>query len=243
MTALEPAPRDHRRRSEVATRSLGAAVLVLVVVLAAASGDEDLWSAPDGTTSDTVEQDAPVDPVVVTPSQTDDSGRLLPDAGPVIELLAVLLFVGVVVLAAVIVVRGVGGSAWGSLFGRRRRPRTVPAAALPHEPRTVEADDAEAFAALREGSPRNAIVRCWMVLERNAASAGVPRRPAETSSEYVERVVGASSIDHRPIAELGALFREARFSSRPIDEARRAQAESALRRTLASLGGRAEQRT
>lgn len=222
---------------------LGAVPLVLMVVLAAASGDEDLWSAPDGTTSDTVEQEAPADPIVVNPPPSEDSGRLLPSVGPVIEVVAVVLFIGVVVLAAVITLRGASAPSWGSLVGRRRRAGPVSATPLPGGPVTVEADEAEVFAALREGPPRNAIVRCWLVLEQNAASAGVPRTPAETSSEYVERVVGRSSVDPGPIAELGALFREARFSSRPIDEARRAQAEHALRRTLMSLDGRTEERT
>lgn len=242
MTSSAPAPRDHRRVESLA-RSSSLVVLVLVVVLAAASQDEALWTAPERSTSDEVEQESPADPVVVASERSDDSGRLVPGAGPVIELLAVVLVTGVVLLAVVTTLRGISGRSWGSVFGRRRRPPPVSMAPLPDGTRTVEADEAEVLAALRDGPPRNAIVRCWMVLEQNAASAGVPRSPAETSSEYVERVVGASSVDRRPIAELGALYRAARFSSRPIDEQQRAQAEQALRRTLASLEARTEQRT
>ncbi len=53
--------------------------------------------------------------------------------------------------------------------------------------------------------------------------------------EYVERVVAASSIDRAPIAELGALYREARFSRHELDDDHRRRAASALDRVVAAL--------
>jgi hypothetical protein len=84
--------------------------------------------------------------------------------------------------------------------------------------------------ALAGGSPRNAIVACWMQLERDAAEAGLPRDAAETSAEYVERVVAASSLDPAPIGELAALYREARFSRHDLRDDHRARALAALNR-------------
>ena len=243
MTTPGRVPRDDRRPTGSVVRLLGGVLLVLIVVAAAASGDEELWSTPDTTTPDVPEPAPPAEVVVPTPPSTDASGRWLSAAGPVLEVLAALLFVAVVVLAALVVLRGNAGGSWWPVPRRRRRSRASVMTPLPEESSSVEPDEDEVLTALREGPPRNAIVRCWMLLERNAADAGMRRAPAETSSEYVERVIAASSVDPRPIAELGALFRAARFSSRPVDEAQRAQAERALRRTLASLDRRTKVRT
>ena len=242
MTPSEPAPSDHRRRRSSAAVLLGGVVLMLVVVAAAASRDEALWTAPETTTSETVEQETPADFVVPSPSRTDESGRWFPTAGPGVVVLTALLLAVAVVIAVAAVLRGIADWSWVPASRRRRRQRRSSSTPWPDVPRAVEADDVAMLAAIREGSPRNAIVQCWMLLEQDAAAAGMRRASAETSSEFVERVIGASSVDPQPIADLGALFRVARFSSRPVDETQRAQAEHALRRTLASLEGRTEQR-
>ena len=98
---------------------------------------------------------------------------------------------------------------------------------------TVDVDSARA--ALSGGTPRNAIVACWMQLERDAAAAGLPRAAAETSAEYVERVVAASSVDPAPIRELAALYREARFSRHELSDDHRTRALAALNRVEAVL--------
>lgn len=213
------------------------------MVVAASSSDEALWTAPETTTTKTLEQGEPVDELVAS-QPTAESGDWFSAAGPALAVLAVLFFGVVIVVAIVVAVATVRRRrldwSWVHSARHRRRPSSSP---LPDAPSAVATDDAAVLAAIREGPPRNAIVRCWMLLEQDAAAVGMARAPAETSSEYVERVIGASSVDPQPIADLGALFREARFSSRPVDEAQRRLAEQALTRTLASLGGRTEQRT
>lgn len=241
MTTSEAAPSDRRRRRGSAARLIGGVVLMLVVVAAASSRDEVLWTAPETTTSETVEQESQTDVVAPSPQRTNETGSRLPDAGAELGVLAALLLVVAVVIAAATIPRGDSGWSW--VPASRRQRRRSPSMPLPEMPRAVEADDVAVLAAIREGPPRNAIVRCWMLLEQDAAAAGMRREPAETSSEYVERVVGASSVDPRPIADLGALFREARFSSRSVDETQRAKAEQALTRTLASLGGETGERS
>lgn len=108
--------------------------------------------------------------------------------------------------------------------------------ALPDEPAPELAVDTDAARrALAGGTPRNAIVACWMQLERDAAAAGIPRAAAETSTEYVERVVAASSVDPGPIGSLAALYREARFSDHALGDSHRALALVALNRVEAVL--------
>jgi len=118
-----------------------------------------------------------------------------------------------------------------------RAPEGHDASALPDAPDrdVVEVDLAAARAALAEGSPRNAIVACWMQLERDAAAAGLSRVSSETSAEYVARVVASSSVDAGPIGELAALYREARFSRHDVSDEHRARALASLERVAVAL--------
>ena len=126
---------------------------------------------------------------------------------------------------------------FGPLGQRGVRERSLrQVTALPEVPERELAVDVEsARVALAGGSPRNAIVACWMQLERDAAAAGLPREAAETSAEYVERVVAASSVDPAPIRELAALYREARFSRHELRDDHRTRALAALNRVEAVL--------
>jgi len=56
----------------------------------------------------------------------------------------------------------------------------------------LTADAPVQLAALQEGTPRNAIVACWLRLEKAAGQAGVARHPAETSTEFTARVHGSA---------------------------------------------------
>lgn len=81
---------------------------------------------------------------------------------------------------------------------------------------------------LAEGDPRNAVVACWVALEDAATSAGLIRDPAETSVEFAVRVLDRWSVPAEVIEQLGKLYREARFSSHPVEEEARQQAVAAL---------------
>ena len=132
-----------------------------------------------------------------------------------------------IVIVLVVRTRGVtvGRSGWP------RWPRNVSAGDdLPEiEQPDLMAEVAAADEALGVGSPKNAIVACWMQLERGVAASGLERLPAETSLEYVERVVAASSVRPEPIQELADLYREARFSRHDMSEADRGRARVLLR--------------
>ncbi|MDN5767689.1 MAG: DUF4129 domain-containing protein [Humibacillus sp.] len=77
---------------------------------------------------------------------------------------------------------------------------------------------------LEAGEPRNAIVAAWLDLEQAAGETGLPRRPAETSTEYTARVIGTWEVDQSRLGDLGGLYREARFSVHPLDEGHRRRA-------------------
>ena len=221
---------DRRMRRAVIT----AVVAMVVLVLAASSGPIDVWHVPtSGGSSASV--------VVTEPPPTTAPQNLAPTSrrdwpGWVGTLLSVI----VAVLAAVAVVAALSTlrflrlpllRMWSPL---RRRP--VDGAALPEidEP-GVTLDVDAARAALVGGTPRNAIVACWMQLERDATTAGLPRVPSETPTEYAERVIGASSVDPRPISELASLYREARFSRHEMADTHRVRAIAALDRVAAAL--------
>ncbi|MGA9276194.1 DUF4129 domain-containing protein, partial [Ilumatobacter sp.] len=90
-------------------------------------------------------------------------------------------------------------------------------------------------AALLDGAPRNAIVRCWMQLERDVAAAGLRRDPADTSLEFTERVLARYAVDSSAIEELAARYREARFSDHELVEDDRQAALMALDRLHRTL--------
>lgn len=93
-----------------------------------------------------------------------------------------------------------------------------------------------------EGTPSNAIVACWVDLEHAVAAAGVERRPSETSAELTIRVLDALDIDRPALRDLGALYREARFSAHQLTEQERASARDALTALHRSLRATTEER-
>lgn len=123
---------------------------------------------------------------------------------------------------------------------RRRRRAAPPESAREAPDRALLTDRRAARQArmLREGSPREAIIATWLDLERLVAAAGVPRRPSETSSELVVRVLDDREVPAAALTDLAALFREARFSTHELTEALRERAAGDLDAVHAALGAR-----
>ena len=123
---------------------------------------------------------------------------------------------------------------------RRRRRAAPPESARTAPARALLTDRRAARQArmLREGSPREAIIATWLDLERLVAAAGVPRRPSETSSELVVRVLDDREVPAAALTDLAALFREARFSTHELTEALRERAAGDLDAVHAALGAR-----
>lgn len=86
-----------------------------------------------------------------------------------------------------------------------------------------------------DGDPRRAVIACWVRLERAAAAAGVPRRPGDTSTDLVTRLLSGRALTPQVLAGFATVYREARYATHAVDDRMRQQAISALRRLRAEL--------
>lgn len=87
---------------------------------------------------------------------------------------------------------------------------------------------ADQVAALTRLPPRNGIVQSWVLFEEAARHAGVARARAETTTEFVVRLLHLLDIDPAAVGRLRALYLEARFSPHAVGLSQRDQARSAL---------------
>lgn len=62
----------------------------------------------------------------------------------------------------------------------------------------------------------NAVVACWVELERVAEAAGQARARAQTPTEFTAMLLAELSGDRQPVDTLLALYHQARFSSDPL---------------------------
>jgi hypothetical protein len=79
-----------------------------------------------------------------------------------------------------------------------------------------------------EADPRRAIIAAYARMERVLAANGIARRPAETSDEYLARVLGDLARGSDAVARLTALFTQAKFSDHDIDGTMKEEAIDAL---------------
>ncbi len=211
---------------------VSAGITVALSIVVASSGSVQIWtipssiSAPNGGAST---------PPKIGPQSPVPSDRIaLPS-----WLIALLPYLAVLFIVLIVIALASMRVAWPfPQFGWRRsrwRLRQQITALPEVKQRQLTVDMDAALAALGAGNPRNAIVACWMQLESDAAKVGLERMTAETPTEYVERVVGVSSIDPAPIKELAALYREARFSVHQLGDHDRSRAVSALHRVATTL--------
>jgi Domain of unknown function (DUF4129) len=202
---------------------IGAAALGAVVLAwASVTGGGDLWHEPtagSGAGRPPSLEEAPR--ATFAPVEVGEPGDRL---GPTWLGPALAIVLGLALLASIVywlVTRH-----WRRPTGLHRPPG--PAEPLPDVAAAVRDADAELHDALRGGSPRNAIVACWVRLEAAVAAAGVPPRPADTSVELTKRVLAEHTVDGEAIGRLGELYREARFSTHELGEAHRQSAIAAL---------------
>lgn len=122
-----------------------------------------------------------------------------------------------------------------------RRLQDRPPAAPPPPPLTdvlpgaVAADAQAQFDALAEGLPSDAIIACWVRLERSISEAGVPLPAARTSTEVTVDLLRRYAVDVDALDRLAVLYREARFSRHELSEAHRTEAAEALQRVHQGL--------
>lgn len=122
------------------------------------------------------------------------------------------------------------------------RRRTNPPPRRGEEPAAQAADDVVAAldAGLQDLSdtdqdPRRAVIACWVRLEQAAAAAGTPRRPGDTPADLVGRLLAEQQVSADVLADLAAVYRQARYATHLVDERMRADARGALQRLRADL--------
>jgi len=214
-----------------------AATVMIGLAVAASSDSVRVWTNPEPADAGPpagVDSEDPSAPPAAEPAEpTEDPqpawiGRVL----QIVAMAAFTLFILLGAYATSQLKPPFRAWRWARLGGREGFAEPLPDAVG----NQLQVDADAARVSLSEGPPRNAIVACWIQLEGDVAAAGLPRHVAETSSEYIERVIGESSVDVAPITELAVLYREARFSSHDLEHDHRVRAARALDRVVAALG-------
>jgi hypothetical protein len=197
-------------------------VAMAALVVAAVARPVALLSRPQSA--------VPIPPVPTVPesliptptaTSTGTQAEFTPsDPSPfLVALVQIMLVLAALIVLAVII--RVVLSLW-------RRPRITlhedPSFDIPEVPVELLRSADQRIALLRTGAPRNAIVAAWLDLESSVAATGLPRDPAETSTEFTERVIGTWDVDRLRLGDLAALYREARFSVHELGEAHRERA-------------------
>jgi hypothetical protein len=78
--------------------------------------------------------------------------------------------------------------------------------------------------------PRDAIVMAWLGLQEAAEDSGLPRRQAETPTEFTARVFESVDADRAAAASLLEVYLRVRFRPIPATEADVAVARESIRR-------------
>lgn len=89
-----------------------------------------------------------------------------------------------------------------------------------------------------EAEPREAVIACYVGMERTLRDLGTARRPTETQTELLSRVLVEQSVPPGDAGRLTELFLTARFGRTPVDDAMRADAVRSLTRVRDALGAR-----
>ncbi|MFB6890362.1 DUF4129 domain-containing protein [Kitasatospora sp. NPDC056327] len=218
-----PTPRAERLRTAAVVLLGGAAAGVPVLALVlhnrlprpAAEGPERVpVPQPTATETDLPEQGTPADV-----------------SGPLAVLLYVLVAIGVALLV-VALLRSL-------VFRLRRRryggplPGVGPVGPAPEDVLAAAVETARR--SLHGADARAAVIACYAAMERSLAESGLRREVGDSPAELLERAVADDRVDRAPAHELTELFREARYSTHPMDDDRVRRARTALDAIAARL--------
>ena len=87
----------------------------------------------------------------------------------------------------------------------------------------------------RERDPRRAVIAVYARLERALAANGLPRRGAETQTEYVARILDELEVDRVAVRRLVDLYTWAKFSQHEVDTAMKDEAIETLEQLRGEL--------
>lgn len=224
---------------------LAGALVLLLCVLATASGQGVDWPVFEPDPPAVTEDERPTDDV------TGEGGRGRDEAEPDQDRAgdgSALLLPGRTAAVALVIALGLTFAAVllrlrFSLRNRRpREGRSALGAFLdPVAPELLDDGEtladalADGIADLDAGTARNGIVAAWLRLETAAESERFHRDPADTPAEFVAHVLASYDLDGDAIDRLAALYREARFSEHALGEAQRSEAAACLATLLRGL--------
>ncbi|WP_405592380.1 DUF4129 domain-containing protein [Streptomyces sp. NBC_01190] len=201
--------------------ALGVPLLMLALHRSApANGGPDSGDAQP-TATETVQATAPTLPVRTphrpTTGHTMDLSLLL----HILAGLCIALVAAVVVIAAVLL--------WRALYQPPEPPPTGATAGVPDErQRLVAAVDSGRRALLDGDDARAAVIACYAAMEESLAASGVSRHASDSPQDLLRRAEGSGLLTGSGAATLTALFREARYSTHPMDAGHRERAAAAL---------------
>jgi len=149
-----------------------------------------------------------------------DAGSGGVQGSTLLGIAVVIVIVVVVVVAAVFL--------WRLLHrtDAQHTPATY-ATADDEQQRLAEAVDSGRRALLDGHDARAAVIACYLAMEESLAASGVARRVSDSPRDLLERAV-ASGLTGDGTAALTELFREARYSTHPMDDSHRDRAAAAL---------------
>lgn len=194
---------------------VGLAVLTLLAIFLGPGRGPDL---------NTLSKFTPTTEARADERSTGDEPRLTGSKGPLAFLAGGVLIAAAATALAVATLRTPSTSAVADGVDADEGDDLDDASAQP----VLRALDASLADLGSEPDPRRAVVAAYARMEAVLGSAGLPRRPNETSAEYCRRVLERLGAAAHAAARLTALFERARYSEHPIDDAMRAEAIDAV---------------
>uniref|UniRef100_UPI002FDC1E63 DUF4129 domain-containing protein n=1 Tax=Streptomyces sp. ISBFB 2968 TaxID=2903527 RepID=UPI002FDC1E63 len=170
-------------------------------------------------------------PTFVTPPPQQRHGSTDHSSLPLYLVLALLAAVAVVVVVVAVVRRL-------RRFGMRvpQRPGPPGTVAQDDDARLLlsAVDSGRRALAGTDDDARAAVIACYAAMEDALAASGVPRHASDSPADLLTRAAGTGFAPGPAAPRLTALFREARYSSHPMDGSHRKAAADALEE-IASL--------
>lgn len=223
-----------RRMADGVSRVLAAATLVvplLILVLHQFGSPGDDHADGDGPDP----LPSPGQDPVLSPSPSQPVGHAGhgTHSGPT----RVLLALGITLIVVVVVLAGL------RLWRRLIRPPAPEAPATyatadDGQERLARAVDLGRRALRDDPDARAAVIACYAAMEKSLADSGVVRRASDSPQDLLERAVADGLPTGAAAAALTALFREARYSTHPLDHGHRDRAAAALTEIADSLRSR-----
>ncbi|MFB7667748.1 DUF4129 domain-containing protein [Kitasatospora sp. NPDC056138] len=150
------------------------------------------------------------------------------DLSQLLAVVGLLLVVLAIVVGAVLL--------WRRFGHRRREPESLDLDST--EPLTGHAlADAvdEGRRALHGADVRAAVIACYAAMETSLADSGIVRRASDSPADLLQRAKATGLLSGPHALVLTALFREARYSSHPLDPGQLESARAALDAIAAQL--------